>query len=54
MRSAREILASSSVHLERLSGHVFDVLSVSKPISPDAAVNLSKVVSSVAIVGKSH
>jgi hypothetical protein len=28
-----------------LSGHVFDVLTVSKPISPDAAVNLSKVVS---------
>lgn len=40
-----EILASASAHLADLSGHVFDVLTVSKPISPDAAVNLSKVVS---------
>jgi hypothetical protein len=28
-----------------LTGHVFDLLTVSKPISPDAAVNLAKVVS---------
>jgi hypothetical protein len=42
---SRQILASASQHLEGLAGHVFDVLTVSKPISPDAAVNLSKVVS---------
>lgn len=45
MPDAREILASASHHLEDLSGHVFDLLTISKPISPDAAVNLSKVVS---------
>lgn len=43
--TSAEILASASAHLAGLSGHVFDVLTVSKPISPDAAVNLSKVVS---------
>src|SRR6266571_65121 len=41
----REILESASKHLQGLSGHVFDLLTISKPISPDAAVNLSKVVS---------
>jgi len=41
----QEILASASQHLQGLAGHVFDLLTISKPISPDAAVNLSKVVS---------
>lgn len=45
MPSAREILEIASANLERLSGHVFDLLTISKPISPNAAVNLSKVVS---------
>ena len=45
MPEARDILASASLHLQGLAGHVFDVLTISKPISPDAAVNLSKVVS---------
>ena len=40
-----QVLASASAHLQGLSGHVFDLLTISKPISPDAAVNLSKVVS---------
>lgn len=35
----------ASSHLKELGGHVFDLLTVSKPITPDAAVNLSKVVS---------
>ena len=35
----------ASRHLAGLSGHVFDLLNVSKPISPEAAVNLAKVVS---------
>lgn len=43
--TSAEILASASAHLQDLSGHVFDVLTLTKPISPDAAVNLSKVVS---------
>jgi hypothetical protein len=33
------------MHLEHLTGHVFDLLAISKPVSPDAAVNLAKVVS---------
>lgn len=45
MPNAKRVLASASLHLQRLAGHVFDVLTISKPISPDAAVNLSKVVS---------
>ena len=45
MPDAWEVLASASVHLQALAGHVFDVLTISKPISPDAAVNLSKVIS---------
>jgi hypothetical protein len=43
--TSKEILTTASLHLERLSGHVFDLLTLSKPISPNAAVNLSKVVS---------
>ena len=43
--TSSEILASASAHLQRRAGHVFDVLTVSKPISPAAALNLSKVVS---------
>ena len=40
-----DILKIGSEHLQGLSGHVFDLLTVSKPISPDAAINLSKVIS---------
>lgn len=43
--NSREVLASASLHLERLAGHVFDLLTISKPISPNAAVNLAKIVS---------
>ncbi len=35
----------ASEHLHELGGHVFDLLTVEKPISLEAAVNLSKVVS---------
>jgi hypothetical protein len=45
MPNPQEVLAIASIQLERLSGHVFDLLTVSKPVSPGAAVNLSKVVS---------
>lgn len=43
--NSREVLASASLHLESLSNHVFDLLTIAKPISPAAAVNLAKVVS---------
>ncbi|MGB8510745.1 MAG: hypothetical protein WCD76_20405 [Pyrinomonadaceae bacterium] len=43
--NSREVLDSASLHLQGLAGHVFDLLTISKPISPDAAVNLAKVVS---------
>jgi hypothetical protein len=32
-------------HLQALKGHVFDLLTVAKPISPNAAVNLAKIIS---------
>ena len=44
MDTAKAIKVASE-QLTELSGHVFDLLTVSKPISPDAAVNLSKIVS---------
>ena len=40
-----QIIQAASAHLDELQGHVFDVLSVSKPVSPEAAVNLAKVIS---------
>lgn len=43
--NTKEILASATVHLKHLGGHVFDLLTITKPLSPDAAVNLAKVVS---------
>lgn len=43
--NTQEILQVGTKHLGGLSGHIFDLLTVSKPISPDAAINLSKVVS---------
>jgi len=40
-----EVIEVATEHLGDLAGHVFDLLTVSKPVTPDAAVNLSKVVS---------
>lgn len=40
-----QVIQAVSEHLNELPGHVFDVVSVSKPVSPDAAVNLAKVIS---------
>ena len=45
MKTTSQIIESASVHLEELRGHVFDLLTVSKPVSPEAAINLAKVVS---------
>ncbi len=41
----QDVIQTATAHLHELSGHVFDLLTVSKPITPDAAVNLSKVIS---------
>jgi hypothetical protein len=40
-----EVLKAAATHLQSLSGQVFDVVTVSKPISPNAAVNLTRVIS---------
>jgi hypothetical protein len=45
MKDSKTILDLSSEHLKSLSGHVFDLLTLSKPISPGAAVNLAKIIS---------
>ena len=43
--NTQEILASASVHLQQLTGHVFDILTISKPQTPSATINLTKVLS---------
>jgi hypothetical protein len=43
--TSREILELASKQLRGLSEHVFDLLTLSKSVSSNAAVNLSKVVS---------
>jgi hypothetical protein len=40
-----EVLQRAARHLTGLRGHVFDLLTITKPVSPAAAVNLAKVVS---------
>ncbi len=43
--NTEEVLRIAGDHLQELSGHKFDVLTVEPPVSPEAAVNLSKIVS---------
>ena len=45
MTTLQEVLQSASAHLHTLQGHVFDVLALAKPVSPDAAMNLAKMIS---------
>jgi hypothetical protein len=40
-----EVIDLARGHLEGLAGHVFDVMEVAKPVSPNAAVNLAKIIS---------
>ena len=40
-----DILSSASVHLGSLAGHVFDVLTISRPSTSIATINLAKVIS---------
>ncbi len=41
----KSIIAVAEDYLRTLTGHVFDVLEIRKPVSPDAAANLAKIVS---------
>jgi hypothetical protein len=43
--NTKDILKFGTNHLDGLSGHIFDLITISKPISPDAAINLSKIIS---------
>ncbi len=43
--NTQDVIKIASHHLDSLSGHIFDLLNISKPISVDAAVNLAKVIS---------
>ncbi|MCL1471162.1 hypothetical protein [Argonema antarcticum] len=43
--NTQDVIRLASQYLNDLSGHTFDVLNVSKPVTVNAAVNLSKVIS---------
>lgn len=43
--STQQVIALATGYLGTLSGHIFDVLEVKKPVSSEAAVNLAKFVS---------
>lgn len=46
----KTVISIASGHMRSLTGHTFDVLTISKPISPDAALNLAKVISKLSPV----
>lgn len=41
----KDVINLASNYLEGLVGHEFDVIEVAKPVSPEAAVNLAKIIS---------
>lgn len=43
--NTQQVIALARQHLQGLAGHDFDVLEVKKPVSPEAAVNLAKIIS---------
>jgi hypothetical protein len=43
--NTQDVIRLASYHLDALSGHTFDVLDVSKPVTANAAINLAKVIS---------
>lgn len=43
--NTQEIIALARNYLKGLAGTKFDVLEVAKPVSPEAAVNLARIVS---------
>jgi len=43
--NTQQVIALARDYLKGLAGHQFDVLEVTKPVSPEAAVNLAKIIS---------
>lgn len=43
--NTQQVIALARNYLRGLAGHEFDVLEVTKPVSPEAAVNLAKIIS---------
>ncbi|MEH2326033.1 MAG: hypothetical protein V7K32_21235 [Nostoc sp.] len=43
--NTQDVIGLTSQYLDNLSGHTFDVLYISKPVTVDAALNLAKVIS---------
>lgn len=43
--NTQDVIRLASQYLDNLSGHIFDVLDISKPVTVDAALNLAKVIS---------
>ncbi|MEH2382773.1 MAG: hypothetical protein V7K27_28460 [Nostoc sp.] len=43
--NTQDVIGLASQYLDNLSGHIFDVLDISKPVTVDAALNLAKVIS---------
>ncbi|BAU41981.1 hypothetical protein [Leptolyngbya sp. O-77] len=43
--NTQDVISLAAQYLDNLSGHTFDLLDISKPISVDSAVNLAKVIS---------
>lgn len=43
--NTQEVITLARDYLRGLAGHEFDVLEVTKPVSPEAAVNLAKIIS---------
>ncbi|MDN7458581.1 MULTISPECIES: hypothetical protein [Burkholderia] len=43
--NTQEVIGLARAYLQGLVGHEFDVLDVARPVSPEAAVNLAKIVS---------
>ena len=43
--TTKQAIDIASAHMKGLAGHEFDLLTITKPVSPEAAVNLTKVIS---------
>lgn len=48
--NTQDVIRIASQSLDALSGHTFDVLNISKPITVNAAVNLAKVISKLSLL----
>jgi hypothetical protein len=48
--NTNQIIEVATAHLQTLPGHIFDVLTITKPVSPEAAVNLSKILSKLSAI----